>query len=282
MSIRTATIALALLGTATWLVAPADARSSSAAGALVLVDDDIDERPDKRPEVAELCDRLKGHVKRKGDEDDAALDVIDQLVIEFRASGPKDRGTIVKSISKCFDARRSPEEIRENGEIHVKQNNQLYLAAAVALGEMGPESVKSLEGWIGHKRHRGDIELQRRLTQSLGKTADPKALPTLIDLLTHKDAALVAAAAEALAYFENEPSKTRKEIFEAMLKALMSAKGQVDSDVNDVIARERYNTFSASLITSLVTISGHEERNPQAIQRWWNKNKRDDWDADRS
>jgi len=238
-----------------------------------------DEVPDKRPEVEELCERLKEHVKRRGEEDAQAVEVIDNLIGEFSGSGPKDRVTIVKAVSKCFEARRSSETVEENGVRVEKLNNQLYLASAVALGEMGPESVKSLEGWIGHKRHRRDLDLQRRLTLSLGKTADPRAVSTLTDLLTHKDAPLIAAAAQALAYFEGEPSDTRKEIFGELLKALMSAKGTMDNDLNDTIARERYNTFSAALVTSLGRMSGFDERDPDKIQRWWNKNKRTDWDA---
>lgn len=259
---------------------PAEAAVSSSPVSVmpisVMVEDEI---PDKRPEVEDLCEQLKAHVKRRGDEDPQAIEVIDKLIAEFAASGPKDRGTIVKAVSKCLDARRSSEQVEEDGLLVEKLNNQLYLAAAVALGEMGPNSVKPLEGWIGHKRHRQDLELQRRLTLALGKTADPKAISPLIDLLTNKEPSLIAAAAQALAYFENEPSDKRKEIFGELLKALMSAKGTMDSNLNDTIARERYNTFSAALITSLGRMSGEDQRDPDKIQRWWNKNKRNDWDA---
>jgi hypothetical protein len=58
-----------------------------------------------------------------------------------------------------------------------------------------------------------------------------------------------------------------------------SAKNAVDGDVNDTIARERYDAISASMITTLQRISGHDERDPAAWQRWWNKNKKEDWEA---
>lgn len=268
-----------------WIVAALTAlapAASAAAGAPASVAVRVQNQvPDKRPEVAELCDQLADQVKGRGDKDAAAIETIDELTVEFRSSGPKDRKAIVKAVSKCFDARRSAEEVEQDGERVLVPNNELYLASAVALGEMGPESVKALQGWIGHKRHRKDLDLQRRLTLSLGKTADPKATGTLIDLLNHKDAALVAAAAEALAYYEDAPGDLRKDLFEALLKSLMSAKGLKDSDLNDVIARERYDTFSAALITSLGRLSGLDERDPDTLQRWWNKNKRGDWDAER-
>jgi hypothetical protein len=281
---------LALLPLLALVCAPARASAATAAAPPVRAAAPVQETPaqekkdepaDKRPEVAELCDALKDHVAARGDEDDKAIEVIDKLVLEFPRSGPKDRAAIAKAVSKCLEAHRTDEEVREEGEVRVVPNDQLYLACAVALGEMGPESTKLIAGWIGDKRHRKDLELQRRLALALGRTRDPDGLRTLVDLLTNKDAPLVAAAAEALAYFENAPLDTRKDLFGELLKALMTAKGSMDSDPNDTIARDRYNTFSAAIVTTLDRLAGLEERDPEALQRWWNKNKHEDWDQER-
>jgi HEAT repeat protein len=263
-------------------IAPAAASSAPPVAARQEPLPDPDEVADKRAEVLALCDRFDAHVARRGAEDAQAIEVLDLLLAEFPRSGPKDRAAIVKTVSGGLEARRSAEEVLEEDEAREKANNQLYLACAVGLGEMGPESVPELLGWIGHKRHRRDLELQRRLVLSLGKTRDPKGVRPLTDLLTHKDAVLVAAAAEALAQHENAPEETRKKIFAELLEVLMAAKGAMDSDVNDTIARERYNTFSAAIVTSLGRLSGHDERDPDAWQRWWNKNKREEWGPERS
>ena len=73
---------------------------------------------------------------------------------------------------------------------------------------------------------------------------------------------------------------TRKSAFESLLKVLMAAKGDKDSDVNNAIARERYDVIAAPIITSLSKLSKHDERDPDKWQTWWNKNKRADWDAE--
>jgi hypothetical protein len=228
---------------------------------------------DKRPEIAGMLDKMKSHVEKDGKEDKDAIAVIDTLLQEFKNSGPKDRQAIVKGLSRNFEARRMEKE----GE---PPNNQLYLASAVALGEMGPESTDTLIGWIGHKNLRKDIALQHRLILSLGKTKDKKAIKELSNNLDNKTPSLVNAAAEALGEFSEADLETRKQVFESLLKTLMSAKGNKDSNINDTIARERYDVIAAPIITSLGKLSKHDERDPDKWQNWWNKNKKLDWDAE--
>ena len=161
------------------------------APALPLAQDE-EETPDKRPEIKELLKRLDGHAGARGKEDHEAIGIIDQLVLEFPKSGPKDRQAIVKDVAKCLGERRKE---TEEGVL----DNRLHLAAAVALGEMGPESADALEGWIDHKQLRDDLTLQRQLILSLGKTHTEDAMKPLTDLLTHHEPIVQGAAAEALA-----------------------------------------------------------------------------------
>ncbi len=232
-----------------------------------------DPLPDKRPEVETLLDELKGHVGKQGAEDRDAVAVIDRLLQEFPRSGPKDRQSIVSGLSKCFESKR-----RENSE--GVRDNSLYRAAAAALGQMGSDATKSLIKWIGHKDHRKDMPLQNDLIRALGKTKDKAAVPPLIDLLEHKDAPLIGAAADALGEFGEADLDLRKKAFEGMLKVLMSAKGAKDTNVQDNIARDRYDTIASPIITSLGRLSKHDERDPEEWQRWWNKNKGKNWDED--
>ena len=60
----------------------------------------------------------------------------------------------------------------------------------------------------------------------------------------------------------------------------MSAKGATDADPQDQISKDRYYAISASIITTLGVLSGHDARKPEDWQRWWNKNKKKDWDED--
>lgn len=228
---------------------------------------------DKRPEVAKLIETLDDQVGKKGLADTEAVATIDKLFAEWPASGPKDRAAIVKALSKCFEQKRDVKE----GE---PRNNKLFIAAAAALGQMGPESSKTLMQWIGHKDHRRDQALQDRLIRSLGQTKDDAAVKTLTNLLDDKEPALVNAAATALAEFGEKPLEMRKTIFEALLKTLMAAKGSTDSDPLNTIHKERYEIILAPIVTTLGKLSKHDERDPEEWQRWWNKNKKANWDAD--
>lgn len=229
--------------------------------------------PDKRPEIADLLAKLDADVGKStpaGDTD--AVGDIDKLLQEFPRCGPKDRIAVVRGLSKCFEARR------KEGEDGVA-NNKMYIAAARALGEMGPESTKALVSWIGQKNLRKDLLLQRYLILSLGKTRDKEGLKTLVLNLENKDASLISAAAEAMGEFTTSDIATRKEVFESLLKVLMTHKGATDAQINDQTARDRYDIIKAAIITSLGRLSKHAEQDPEEWQRWWNKNKRADWDA---
>lgn len=247
--------------------------SASHGNPTALVAQDDEEIPDKRPEIKDALTELKDFVKARGAEDQQAIAVIDTLIGEFPKSGPKDRKAIVGGVSDCLSAKRKDlsDGVPDNG---------LYIAAATALGRMGPESVKSLSNWIGHKKQKDDMQVQRALILSLGRTKDTDGLKALLGTLDNHQAAIVAAGAEALGDFEGADLDERKEIFNELLKVLAGAKGAMDNDVNDRIARERYDVIAAPLITSLKRLSGHDENQPEEWTRWWNKNKKKDWDKD--
>jgi len=231
-----------------------------------------DEEPpvDDREDIEALIEQLDDHAGERGKEDQEAIAVIDRLVIEFPGCGPKDRAAIVKALDKCFSEKRKEED-------GVRQN-QLYMAATVAMGEMFPESVKPLLSWIDHKSHRQDLALQRMLIRTVGKSKDEKARKELVKLLKHHEAQIQAAAAEALGEYEEAELDVRKETFEELLKLMMSVKGSVDSDPQNTIARQRWDVIAAPIVTSLKRLSGHDENDPNQWQHWWNKNKREDWD----
>jgi HEAT repeat protein len=234
-------------------------------------DDEEKEYPDKRPEVKEWLAELKDHVAARGKEDREAVALLLKLTEEFRVSGEKDRVAIVKAVAKCLDARRK--ELQED-----VPDNTLKLAAAKALGAMGPESVRALAGWVDNKKVRGNLELQRRLVFSLGETKDKDATKALLDILDHHQPSLVGAAGEALGQFTELELKDRKKLFQELLKALMSAKGKMDADPADNIAREWWNVVSAPLMSAMTALSKHDAKTPEEWQRFWNKNKKKDWD----
>lgn len=251
-------------------LSPAAPSAPAAAAVVRPVQDPV---VDERPEVEALLGELKGHVDARGKEDKEAVAVVDKLVVEYPRSGPKDKAEIVKALDKVFTAKRQEDE---NGV----RENQIYLAAGTALGEMAPESVPVLAEWIGHKTHRKDVALQRLLILELGSTKDEAGVKVLAKQLDDKDAQIQSAAAQALGEFEGADLKLRKAVFEDLYKLMMQVKGMVDIDPLDTIARDRWDVIAAPIITSLQRLSKHQERDPQAWQTWWNKNKKADWDAE--
>jgi hypothetical protein len=244
----------------------------AAAAPLVLQDPGTTQTPpDNRPVVKELCAQLDGHASKRGKEDSEAVSVIDKLLQEFPNCGPKDRAAVVKQLDKCFTEKRQEDE---NGV----RENKLFLAAATALGEMAPESVPVFLKWTSDKAHRKDFALQRILILKLGKSKAEAGRVPLMDLLQDESPKIQAAAAEALGEYAEIDLKLRKSTFEALLKMLMSVKGQVDTNANDLIAKERYDTIAAPIVSSLNKLSKHEEHDPNAWQKWWNNNKKADWD----
>lgn len=234
------------------------------------VQDDPKDLPDKRDEVKELVATLKGHAKKRGKEDAEAIATLKLLEAEFAKSGLKDRATIAKEVGNVLKEKRK--------EIDRVIDNKLFLEAATALGSMGPESSKGLQSWIGHKSHKKDVELQERLILSLGKTKDEKAVKSLLDLLSHHEARVQGAAGTALGNYGHLDQKARKDIFEEVLQTLTGVYNQTQGDTQDIIARERYDVIAAPMTTTLQVLSKHDERKPPEWRRWWNKNKKVDWD----
>jgi len=236
----------------------------------ILIQDE-EEKPDKREEIKQLVDAFGNHIKKRGDEDRQALAVVDTMLGEWDNCGPKDRKSIVRILSRSLNEKRRADK---DG----RPNNMLFVAVAVAMGRMGPDSAPELMKWIGHKKHRKDILLQRHLVLALGKTIDKKGRKLLTDLLVHKDPPIQAAAAEALGNYRKEDQKIRKEIFEEILKVLNSAYNAKEGASTDREAQERYDVIAAPMITTMQGLSGATVRTPNDWRSWWNDNKRKKWD----
>lgn len=234
-------------------------------------DEDKEEVVDKRPEVKDLLKELSSQIKKKGDEDDEAIGTIDALLKEFGQSGPKDREAIVKGVEGCFKVKRK--ELEDD-----VPDDRLYMASALALQNMAPESVKPLIKLTSNKTVEDNMGLHAQVIRSLGKTKSEDAVEPLLDFLKYKDPEIQAAAAEGLGNYSELDQDKRKEVFNDLLKLMMGAKSRVDADSTDAIARERWDIISGPIITTLQLLTGQGESNPENWQHWWNKNKKENWD----
>jgi len=231
----------------------------------------VPQATDSRPEVKTLVDKLNEQMKAKGEQDEQAITTLDELTKQFAESGPKDRALIVKEVVGMFDYKR-PKELEEG-----VPDDRAYMAAATALGTMGPESAKPLAALIGDKSHRKNQRLQIRVTLSLGKTKSPDGVEPLLMLLKHKDAPMQAAGAEALANYFDADQETRKRAFEDLLNTLMDQRAKKDANTTDLEALERWNIISGPILATLQKLSGRTETDPDFYLRWWNDNKKKDW-----
>ena len=143
---------------------------------------------------------------------------------------------------------------------------------------MGPESVKDLSNWIDHKSFLKDTDTRRALIIALGMTKSDKAVDPLVDLLTNHAPQVQAAAAEALGQFDFLKQKERKAVFKKILDVLTQVKNAIAVDQVDPIERDRYDTIAAPMLTTLQLLSGHDARDPLVFRRWWNDNKKKNWD----
>ena len=229
------------------------------------------EFPDRRPAVKELLAKLKADIGEHGERDTRALVYLEELADEFKQSGPKDRASIVAGLAKCLEQTRKP---KPDGF----PNNTLYVPVANHLGKMAPESTKLLIKWIGHKKHRENLVLQRELILSLGRTKDLAAVKSLIALLQYKNDRVVAWAGTALGQFGEAPLKIRKQVFEELLQILITNKTLKDANGNDLLARRRYEAVAGPFMSTLSTLSGKSFAKPDAWQTWWKENRKANWD----
>jgi len=233
-------------------------------------EDGVQEVPDEREEVAALIEQLCDDRKQMGEADAKAAMTVQKLAAEFRKSGPKDRRDIAKELYRSMGV------IRRTGKDGLRQRI-LFLECAKALGQMAPESVSHLLRLVDSRNHADDYEVRCAIIAALGATKDEKVVGELLDLLDEFQARLQAAAAEALGEFAGHDQKLRKEIFKELLKLLGSARAALDEKEGDT-TRDRYQRVSGSIQQSLIRLSGANESGYEAWQRWWNKNKRRDWD----
>jgi hypothetical protein len=227
------------------------------------------DHPDKLPAIKAKLEKLSKLIAKRGEQDVLAVHVIEELEESFDERGPKDRAAIVKALGRCLSQKR---KALENG----KPTNSLYVPAARALGVMGHNATKVLAGWVDHKQHRTNLVLRRELILSLGMTKDPAAVKTLTGLLNYDSDKIMAWSASALSEFSKAPSKLRKEIFSEVIKVLVTASEQKE-DGGSVEAGIRWETIKLPMLRCLSDLSAESQEDAAGWQRWWNKNKREDW-----
>ena len=127
---------------------------------------------------------------------------------------------------------------------------------------------------IPHTRSSRDFFSCLRCSSSANRAASSASLD--FELAAHYRDQI--AAIERVLERQTVDLKQRKEIFKELLDILIGQKTKVDGAPQDIEAFERWSMISGPFVATMQVMSGHDEREAEAWQRWWNKNKRRNWD----
>ncbi|MCC7061403.1 MAG: hypothetical protein IT456_01275 [Planctomycetes bacterium] len=231
--------------------------------------------PDK--EVAEKIVLLKECVMDKKMARDAeGVAAIDVLVQKLQA-GVEDKDRL--AIAKALDGALT------QGKLRPHDNISLYSAAAVALGYCGLDGAKVLKAAYENKRYPKRKEwapLREFFLRSLGKTKEESMAKFLTEeAVNNTEAALMAAAGEALGNYEEAKEAVRKEIVSDLIKKwgeeeeLASQLGS--GNMQALNAKDRLSAFLDKWNATLAKLTRQNFKKHLEWQNWHNKNRNASW-----
>ena len=237
--------------------------------------------PDKRDEVASLLEQLENHAKKRGAEDEACEPILEELVVEFAKSGPKDRKKIIKEVADLLTIKRK--DLSKD-----IPDERLATFAAVMLGRLGEGAGPILAKHVGHKRLETRLKAHRAVVLSLGATKWEDGIKVLIKALDEDRPEVRAAAAEGLANFVDLDDKARKNIVSELIKVIVPIEEQLDQNQQnqgnadfEQLQRD-FNILRAPIRGTLEAMTSTTNGSFRDWNAWWNDNKHRDWDKDRS
>ncbi len=230
--------------------------------------------PDK--EVADKIAVLKEVVADKKFLRDAeGIEAIDKLLMKKEAGvDPKDQQAIVKAF----------EHVLTSGKLRPNNKIELYIGAAAALGKCGPDGAKVLKEAYASKRFPEDrdwVPLREQLAKNLGRTKDESMVKFLCnEALRNHEAALQAAAGDALGNYEDSKEAIRKEIVSDLLKKygeLAEKASQIGTNIEAGNAQDRLAAISDKWNSTLSKLTRQTFATFREWQEWHNKNKGKPW-----
>jgi hypothetical protein len=230
--------------------------------------------PDK--EVTEKIAVLKEVVAdRKMARDDEGLKAIDTLLQKSQAGvDPKDQTAIVKAL----------ENVLTNGKLRPHDKTELYVGAAFALGNCGAEGAKVLKDAYANKRYpeKPDwVPFREQLLKNAGRTKDEAMVKFLTnEAVRSPEAALSAAAGEALGNFDESKEAVRKEIVSEMIRKygdLHEKASQIGTSIDAQNAQDRLAVIQDKWTATLAKLTRQNFTTFRDWQTWHNKNKGAAW-----
>ncbi len=244
-------------------------------GGLLLAQDPAPAKgPDK--EVADRIAVLKEVVADKKFARDAeGVEAIDKLLIKSRDGlDPKDRLAVLKALAGVL----------KDGKDRPHTKTELYVGAAQALGYFEADGAKILKETYLNKRFPARTEwvpFREHVLKNLGRTKDESMVKFLTDeALRSPEAALAAAAGEALGNFEESKEAVRKEIVTELLKKygeLAEKASQLGTNIDAQNAQDRLNTIQHRWNGALARLTRQNFTTFREWQAWHNDHKGKPW-----
>jgi hypothetical protein len=214
---------------------------------------------------------------KKGAQDAEGIGLINQMATRYPDLNKKQKKAVVKGLSQVFKAKRTPAETR------------LLLAAGESLSKFGSEGAKELSKVCDDKRFgkKPWLQFRGRLVDFLGRPAEVgKIQKQLLDYTTRApDDIIRANAGGTLRHYSKHGQKVRKEIASRLIKELAGiyslSKANVDPrDTGRKTYEDTYATVSTPWMKTLTALTGQKIKDPNDWQRWFNKNKRKNWEKE--
>lgn len=213
---------------------------------------------------------------RKLEREEEGLRLIDELLQKLQAGvSDKDRAAIAKALEGVFF----------NGKLRPTDRTQLYSGAAAALGYCGKDGAAALKKAYEKKRFpdkKDWVPLREQLLKNLGRCKDESTVKFLIEEARRQpEAALQAAAGEALGNFDDAKEEIRKEIVGQLLvrygelAELASQMGS--SNIEAQNAQDRLAALQDKWNTTLAKLTRQNFTKFREWQAWYNKNKGEAW-----
>lgn len=223
-----------------------------------------------KPTAESAAEQLQKALKSKQIENakTAISELIGVYIDAYDAKDEKAQATVIEALGKALSFRGG--------------DGSVISAAALGLGGMGQDAAKPLSSAVKDRRLRKEERLKPaylNCIRALGQTKSLRDIKTLGDLLNDKDFDVIAAAAEAMGYYNGEDMKqsVRKKVAEDLIKALDSAYNAAEADPRNTTLQRKYEIVGPPLQSSLQKVTGASVGAAPEWRKWFNDNKKKRW-----
>lgn len=232
--------------------------------------------PKDDPEVPGLIKSLTPIIRdRKATRDAEGVQILDKLSGLYPKLNDKQQKAVAKAVTSVFKARREPDQVT------------LLLAAGESLSRFGADGADALVTVVDYRRWKNKREWQTfraQIVRLIGRPAEKKYAKKLLDIaLKDNSDQARAKAGEALGDYAKYDQKTRKPIVEKLVKHLEQVWGlsRANLDPNDPNRKrwgDLYGVIQDPWMRTLKKHTGQSLKEVLDWTKWWNKNKRKNWD----